>query len=111
MFAATPREIAFRKFSQGTSSLLRPPALTHFHLSRLLQILLDGYFCSLMDSVPSLSPLNASPETKHDKLNVSLTDEDVLARLGYKQEFKRDFSHLELFGMSFSIIGVVQSIS
>ncbi|KAJ7058704.1 amino acid/polyamine transporter I [Mycena amicta] len=40
-------------------------------------------------------------------------DEDVqvLARLGYKQEFKRDFSRLELFGLSFTIVGVVQSIA
>ncbi|KAJ6596370.1 amino acid/polyamine transporter I [Mycena vulgaris] len=36
---------------------------------------------------------------------------DLLALLGYKQEFKRDFSRLELFGLSFSIIGVVQSIA
>jgi hypothetical protein len=38
-------------------------------------------------------------------------DDDYLARLGYKQEFKRDFSRLELFGLSFSIVGVVQSIA
>ena len=38
-------------------------------------------------------------------------DEAVLASLGYKQEFKRDFGHLELFGMSFSIVGVVQGIA
>lgn len=38
-------------------------------------------------------------------------DEALLAELGYKQEFKRDFSRLELFGLSFSIIGVVQSIA
>lgn len=38
-------------------------------------------------------------------------DEDLLARLGYKQEFKRDFSRLELFGLSFTIVGVVQSIA
>ncbi|KAG7088750.1 hypothetical protein E1B28_012718 [Marasmius oreades] len=41
----------------------------------------------------------------------SLNDQDVLARLGYKQEFKRDFSRLELAGLSFSIVGVVQSIA
>ncbi|KAJ7254403.1 amino acid/polyamine transporter I [Mycena haematopus] len=41
----------------------------------------------------------------------ALTDEDLLAQLGYKQEFKRDFSRLELFGLSFTIIGVVQSIA
>ncbi|KAF7376376.1 GABA permease [Mycena sanguinolenta] len=40
-----------------------------------------------------------------------VNDEDVLAQLGYKQEFKRDFSRLELFGLSFSIVGVVQSIA
>jgi len=40
-----------------------------------------------------------------------LNDEDLLAQLGYKQEFKRDFSRLELFGLSFSIVGVVQSIA
>lgn len=60
------------------------------------------------------SPSNASASEikhEHDGANVSLTDEDVLAQLGYKQEFKRDFSRLELFGMSFSIVGVVQSIA
>lgn len=41
----------------------------------------------------------------------SLNDQAVLARLGYKQEFKRDFTHIELFGLSFSIVGVVQSIA
>ncbi|KAJ6455335.1 amino acid permease-domain-containing protein [Mycena vitilis] len=38
-------------------------------------------------------------------------DEALLARLGYKQEFKRDFSRIELFGLSFTIVGVVQSIA
>ncbi|KAL1746178.1 amino acid permease-domain-containing protein [Schizophyllum fasciatum] len=38
-------------------------------------------------------------------------DEDLLARLGYKQEFKREFKRLELFGLSFTIVGVVQSIA
>ncbi|KAK7059076.1 hypothetical protein VNI00_001700 [Paramarasmius palmivorus] len=41
----------------------------------------------------------------------SLNDQDVLAQLGYKEEFKRDFSKIELFGLSFSIVGVVQSIA
>ncbi|KAG7452001.1 amino acid transporter [Guyanagaster necrorhizus] len=39
------------------------------------------------------------------------SDETVLADLGYRQEFKRDFSRFELFGLSFSIIGIVQSIA
>ncbi|KAJ7822857.1 amino acid/polyamine transporter I [Mycena leptocephala] len=38
-------------------------------------------------------------------------DEALLARLGYKQEFKRDFSRIELFGLFFTINGVVQTIA
>lgn len=38
-------------------------------------------------------------------------DEELLATLGYKQEFKREFSWLELLGLAFSIIGIVQSVS
>ena len=32
-------------------------------------------------------------------------DEAELARMGYKQELKRDFGPLELFGLAFSLIG------
>jgi uncharacterized membrane protein YesL len=49
-------------------------------------------------------------EEDHEK-RPSVNDQDVLAMLGYKQEFKRDFSRVELFGLSFSIVGVVQSIA
>jgi hypothetical protein len=38
-------------------------------------------------------------------------DVDLLAKLGYKQEFKRDFKPLELFGLGFSIVGVLPSIA
>ncbi|KDQ60457.1 hypothetical protein JAAARDRAFT_32877 [Jaapia argillacea MUCL 33604] len=38
-------------------------------------------------------------------------DEAVLAALGYKQEFKRAFTPLELFGVGFSIIGLLPSIA
>ncbi|KAJ7223478.1 amino acid/polyamine transporter I [Mycena pura] len=41
----------------------------------------------------------------------ALNDEALLARMGYKQEFKRDFSRIELFGLSFTVIGVVGSIA
>ncbi|KAG6878049.1 hypothetical protein C0993_000372 [Termitomyces sp. T159_Od127] len=39
------------------------------------------------------------------------TDEELLASLGYKQEFKREFTPLEVFGVAFSIIGLVPSIA
>lgn len=38
-------------------------------------------------------------------------DEERLARLGYKQEFKRHFTPLEVWGLSFSIIGIFPSIA
>ncbi|EKM52368.1 uncharacterized protein PHACADRAFT_260687 [Phanerochaete carnosa HHB-10118-sp] len=38
-------------------------------------------------------------------------DEDLLASLGYKQEFQREFSGLETFGIAFSIIGLLPSIA
>ncbi|KAJ4485271.1 amino acid/polyamine transporter I [Lentinula aciculospora] len=38
-------------------------------------------------------------------------DELLLAQLGYKQEFKRDFGVFELFGLAFSIQGVLPSIA
>ncbi|KAF9031821.1 APC amino acid permease [Hymenopellis radicata] len=40
-----------------------------------------------------------------------MSDELVLAGLGYKQEFKRHFGWLELVGLSFSIMCVVPSLS
>ncbi|KAF9446737.1 APC amino acid permease [Macrolepiota fuliginosa MF-IS2] len=38
-------------------------------------------------------------------------DDALLAALGYKQEFKREFTPLEVFGIAFSIIGLVPSIA
>jgi hypothetical protein len=38
-------------------------------------------------------------------------DEEILAKLGCKQEFKRAFFPFELFGMAFSLIGVFPSIA
>lgn len=38
-------------------------------------------------------------------------DAALLASLGYKQEFKREFSKFEVFGIAFSIMGVLPSIA
>ncbi|KAI9568298.1 amino acid/polyamine transporter I [Boletus coccyginus] len=42
---------------------------------------------------------------------VKESDEAVLARLGYKQEFKREFKPIDVFGIAFSIIGLLPSIA
>ncbi|KAF9238376.1 amino acid permease-domain-containing protein [Melanogaster broomeanus] len=42
---------------------------------------------------------------------IAKADEALLAQLGYKQEFKRAFIPLEVFGIAFSIIGLLPSIA
>jgi hypothetical protein len=44
------------------------------------------------------------PEHLHDQSEIERKDEDLLAELGYKQELNRDWSVLQNFGVSFSII-------
>lgn len=39
------------------------------------------------------------------------SDEAHLAGLGYKQEFQRAYSPLEVFGIGFSVIGLFPSIA
>lgn len=41
----------------------------------------------------------------------SEADAELLAKLGYKQELKRNFSTLEVFGIAFSIMGLLPSIA
>lgn len=48
---------------------------------------------------------------RRDKQSVQAADETLLASLGYKQEFKRAFTPLEVFGIAFSIIGLLPSIA
>lgn len=38
-------------------------------------------------------------------------DAAVLARMGYKQELKRNFTMIEVFGIAFSIMGLLPSIA
>ncbi|KAI5988507.1 amino acid/polyamine transporter I [Pisolithus marmoratus] len=54
---------------------------------------------------PRISPTSLSKEV------IAKKDEALLAELGYKQEFKRAFTPLEVFGVSFSIIGLLPSIA
>ncbi|KKY32812.1 putative gaba permease [Diaporthe ampelina] len=41
----------------------------------------------------------------------SEADAELLAKMGYKQELKRNFSTLEVFGIAFSIMGLLPSIA
>lgn len=48
-----------------------------------------------------------------EKQSFEIMEEDsqALARLGYKQEFKREFNSLSLFCFAFSMMGVLASVS
>ena len=41
----------------------------------------------------------------------SVEDAAVLAKMGYKQELRRNFSMIEVFGIAFSIMGLLPSIA
>lgn len=49
--------------------------------------------------------------TKEKREQVALADEELLASLGYKQEFRRTFTSFEVFGIAFSIIALLPSIA
>lgn len=55
--------------------------------------------------------MTATTEPNARRADVAKADEELLAALGYKQEFQRAFSGLETFGIAFSIIGLLPSIA
>lgn len=69
---------------------------------------------SSSDGAPAETPQN-HPElvTKGDDgvVLASEADAELLAKMGYKQELKRNFSTLEVFGIAFSIMGLLPSIA
>ncbi|KAF5323197.1 hypothetical protein D9758_016727 [Tetrapyrgos nigripes] len=54
-------------------------------------------------------PASGGPMNTQD--SIQQADEALLASLGYKQEFKRAFRSIEVFGIAFSIIGLLPSIA
>jgi hypothetical protein len=56
---------------------------------------------------PSL-PQYSSTDEKAEDLS---RDDTLLASLGYKAELKREFTALEVFGLAFSIMGLLPSIA
>ncbi|KAI9814184.1 MAG: GABA-specific high-affinity permease [Pycnora praestabilis] len=65
-----------------------------------------------------MSQESPSPERHPSKLNQQVApdladegDAAVLARLGYKQELRRNFTMIEVFGIAFSIMGLLPSIA
>ncbi|KAJ7876265.1 APC amino acid permease [Mycena leptocephala] len=65
------------------------------------------------DTSKSEKPGDIQSVSEKANINVSVWDVDnaKLAELGYKSEFKREFSLLETCAFSFSIMGIVASVS
>ncbi|KAK3693326.1 gaba permease [Podospora appendiculata] len=60
------------------------------------------------------APSNRNPHLTTETDGVVLASEadaELLAKMGYKQELKRNFSTLEVFGIAFSIMGLLPSIA
>ncbi|KAI0341281.1 APC amino acid permease [Trametopsis cervina] len=53
----------------------------------------------------------STTQTDEMGLSARTADEELLASLGYKQEFRREFTGVETFGIAFSIIGLLPSIA
>ncbi|GAA6051568.1 hypothetical protein JCM3770_003476 [Rhodotorula araucariae] len=64
---------------------------------------------SLSDKDTPPSPRAASLAAE-DAASQAASDEAILARLGYKQEFKREFTNLSTISFAFSIMGVASSV-
>ena len=48
---------------------------------------------------------------KHQKSAIERADEELLASLGYKQEFKRDYTFLGLFSLTSSELAVLPGVA
>ena len=57
-----------------------------------------------------LDPRDLPPSTAINVIEAA-DDDTYLELMGYKQEFKRSFNPIEVFGLGFSIIGLFPSIA
>jgi hypothetical protein len=61
---------------------------------------------------PSIASGPPQYRANEEKVDSDLSrDDTLLATLGYKAELKREFTALEVFGLAFSIIGLLPSIA
>ncbi|CAE6457090.1 unnamed protein product [Rhizoctonia solani] len=65
----------------------------------------------LVSNACTLVAMATSEITEERRVRIANADEELLASLGYKQEFKRTFTPFEVFGVAFSIISLVPSIA
>ncbi|KAH6662047.1 gaba permease [Halenospora varia] len=61
-----------------------------------------------LEKMASRHPHSAAPPAE---LLAGEADAELLAKLGYKQELRRNFTMIEVFGIAFSIMGLLPSIA
>ncbi|CDR87321.1 related to UGA4-GABA permease-also involved in delta-aminolevulinate transport [Sporisorium scitamineum] len=98
-------------FKGSSSSDIIHPAggAHHHHHVNPLNAIAPG---AVADEASSDAPVGRGKGKMHlSKDFIEQADAELLATLGYKQEFKREFSSLEVFGIAFSIMGIAPSIA
>ena len=61
--------------------------------------------------IRSIRSKTGAGEVNYINSATSVTDNQLLAEIGYKQELKRQFSTFQVFGIAFSIMGLLPSIA
>jgi amino acid transporter len=58
-----------------------------------------------------IEALHSRSEIRHIQAGANIGDEELLAEIGYKQELRRHYSTIQVFGIAFSIMGLLPSIA
>lgn len=66
---------------------------------------------SMASNLRSVRSRTGAGEVNYINAATSVTDNQLLAEIGYKPELKRQFSTLQVFGVAFSIMGLLPSIA
>ncbi|CCD23975.1 Uga4p NDAI_0C03150 [Naumovozyma dairenensis CBS 421] len=66
---------------------------------------------NMASNLRSIISKTGAGEVNYINASKSVNDNQLLAEIGYKQELKRQFSTLQVFGIAFSIMGLLPSIA
>ncbi|TVY43881.1 GABA-specific permease [Lachnellula subtilissima] len=66
---------------------------------------------SLHPGLETIASRQAHSTVPQDEVLAGEADAELLAKLGYKQELRRNFTMMEVFGIAFSIMGLLPSIA
>ncbi|SAM83401.1 related to UGA4-GABA permease-also involved in delta-aminolevulinate transport [Ustilago bromivora] len=100
------------KGSPSSSGIVHDAQHQHHQVAAPLSSILPGAAADDSNAKgKGKSPGRGAGKMHLSKSFIEQADAELLATLGYRQEFKREFSSLEVFGIAFSIMGVAPSIA